>query len=358
MPKKIKESNIVPELQYMPESWSVRFLDKIVCGDSFDLIKGIPDKSVNLVVTSPPYFQQRNYGAGIGNESSVEEYVGKLAILFHECVRILKDDGSIVFNIGDKYLDSSLLLVPYRFALEVLRHEPVKLVNSITWVKTNPTPRQFKRRLVSSTEPFFHFVKSDSYYYNMDAFLSDLNNSKRKGKSNGTNVGKKYFELIERSSLSEEQKKSARMELMQVIQETRAGKIDGFRMKIRGIHSLPFGGQEGGRQIQLRKKGFTIIRIKGDALKRDVIQTAVESVKGCMHPAIYPVYIVQELLKLLTRRGDVVLDPFVGSGSTAEACKRSERHYIGFDLNPEYCQYATERVSNLTHQSTLTELLS
>ena len=65
-----------------------------------------------------------------------------------------KNDGSIVFNIGDKYQDSNLLLVPYRFALAATETGLVKLVNEVTWVKRNPTPRQFRRRLVSSTEPF------------------------------------------------------------------------------------------------------------------------------------------------------------------------------------------------------------
>jgi site-specific DNA-methyltransferase (adenine-specific) len=356
MVRKLKESRMTLTIETQEERID-KFLNRIVCGDCFNLIKQIPDNSVNLVITSPPYFQQRDYGGGIGNESTIEAYIEQLAILFHECVRIIKEDGSIVFNIGDKYLDSSLLLVPYRFAIEVTCREPVQLVNSITWVKSNPTPRQFRRRLVSSTEPFFHFVKSDKYHYNMDAFLSNLNGSRKKREANGSSVGKKYFGLIDGSALTEEQKKLARAELVQVIHETQTGKISGFRMKIRGIHSLPFGGQEGGRQIQLRKKGFTIIRIKGDALKRDVIETAVESLKGSKHPAIYPVSVVQEFLRLLTRKDDIVLDPFMGSGSTAEACKRLGRNYIGFDLNPDYCRYATERVANLEHQHSLLEWL-
>jgi site-specific DNA-methyltransferase (adenine-specific) len=254
---------------------------------------------------------------------------------------------------GDKYENASLLLVPFRFAIEILRREPVKLANNITWVKTNPTPRQYKRRLVSSTEPFFHFVKSDYYFYDIGAFMSQWNGSKKKG-NNGANIGKKYFDLIQESDLSEEQKKAARIELVQVIQEVQSGKIDSFRMKIRGIHSLPFGGQEGGRQIQLRKKGFTIIRINGDTLKRDVVESAVESIRGSKHPAIYPVGIIQELLKLLTRRKDIVLDPFTGSGTTAEACRRLDRKYIGFDINPEYCKYAVSRVAKIeTHPETM-----
>jgi site-specific DNA-methyltransferase (adenine-specific) len=183
----------------------------------------------------------------------------------------------------------------------------------------------------------------------------DLNKKARSG--NGNNIGKKYFELIEQSSLSDMEKRIAREELQAVIQEVKSGKIDSFRMKIRGIHSLPFGGQEGGRKIQLEKKGFTIIKINGNALKRDVIECPVETIKGCQHPAIYPEYIIQELLLLLTRNGDTVLDPFMGSGTTAVACKKLGRNYIGFDINPNYCKYAEERLRNIIHQSTLKELL-
>ena len=330
-----------------------KFLNQIVCGDNLELIRQLPDKSVNLVITSPPYFQQRDYGAGMGNEKTLDEYLETLCQLFHECVRVLADDGSIVFNVGDKYEDSNLLLVPYRFAIEITNRESVKLANNITWVKTNPTPRQFKRRLVSSTEPFFHFVKNDGYYYDLDAYMKRPESGKKKGNGTTTKLGLKYFELINKSELTAQQKEVARLELMQVIQEVKAGKIEGFRMKIRGLHAEPFGGQEGGRQIQLRKKGFTIIRINGERLKRDVIESAVESLKSSNHPAIYPSSIIQEFLKLLTRPGDVVLDPFMGSGSTAEACKRTGRNFIGFDINPNYCAFARERVAKLALQPEL-----
>lgn len=160
-----------------------------------------------------------------------------------------------------------------------------------------------------------------------------------------SNIGKGYFNLIEKSELTFVQKELARIELQEVIQEVKKGEIEGFRMKIRGIHSEPFGGQPGGRQIQLEKKGFTIIRIHGRSMKRDVIETAVESLKGVNHPAMYPVLLVQELISLLSHQGDVVLDPFIGSGSTAMAAKALDRHYIGIELNPEYCQIAKERLT-------------
>jgi site-specific DNA-methyltransferase (adenine-specific) len=319
-------------------------ISNIIHGDNLDILKSIPDDKINLIITSPPYFRQRDYGSGIGNEKTVEQYVENLLFVFSECVRILSDDGSIVFNLGDKYLEGSLQLIPYRFATEVLKTFPVKLVNNITWVKLNPTPRQYQKRLVSSTEPFFHFVKSDDYYYNLNEYMN--NNGTKNKRTNGNNIGKKYFELIENSNLILEQKKLALCELQEVIEEVKTGKIESFRMKIKGIHSEPFGGQDGGRKYQLMKKGFTIIKIKGEPIKRDVIECAVETIKGCKHPAIYPMFIIKELIKLLSRPNDIVLDPFIGSGTTAVAAKELNRRYIGIDINKEYCEYAKKRLKN------------
>ncbi len=336
------------------------YWNEIVCGDSAELLKQIPDDSIDLIITSPPYFQQREYdGGGIGNEKKTDDYITALLGIFRQCVRTIKSTRSIVFNVGDKYEDSSLLLMPYRFAIAATEQCGVSLVNHVTWVKTNPTPRQFRRRLVSSTEPFFHFVKSQNYQYDIDEFLRPLDEVKPNGNGNGNgageNIGKKYFSLIEQSNLTMPQKEMARGALENVIEEVRIGEIQGFRMKIRGIHSEPFGGQDGGRKIQLDKNGFTIIRIHGNPLKKDTIITPVESLKNCPHPAIYPVKIVEEFIKLLTRRGDIVLDPFVGSGSTAVAAFQTERMYIGFDISEEYCTYARNRLRNTKHQLSLWE---
>jgi site-specific DNA-methyltransferase (adenine-specific) len=324
-------------------------INQILCGDNLQLIQKLPDGSVQLVITSPPYFQQRDYGGGMGNETSVNQYIDILLRLFRECVRVVKDDGNIVFNVGDKYQESNLLLVPYRFAIAATETGLVKLVNEITWIKSNPTPRQFRRRLVSSTEPFFHFVKSDDYFYNPDAFLAEARAQKQSSKKVGAKVGQRYFELIAQSALSQTEKTVARRELTEVIQEVKRGQIHSFRMKIRGIHAEPFGGQDGGRALQLKNKGFTIIRMHGNKLKRDVIETSVATVKANKHPAIYPVEVVEEFLHLLTPSDALVLDPFMGSGSTAVACKKLGRDYIGYDINPEYCEYARQRVSDTPH---------
>ncbi len=320
--------------------------NSIHCGDSLTILQKLEDSSVNLVITSPPYYNQRDYGGipgEVGGETSLDQYMNRLYDVFHECIRVLRPDGNLVVNLGDKYVGGSLQLVPYRFALGLLEREPLKLVNEVTWVKLNPTPRQFRRRLVSSTEPFFHFVKDDGYYYDLDSFQSHKD---RNRKRSGKNVGKRYYELIKSSDLSDDQKQLARKELEEVIEEVKRGELAGFRMKIRGIHAEPFGGQEGGRKSQLDTKGFTIIRMHGRSLKRDVIEGPVETIRWLSHPAVYPEYVVQEFVKLLTRRGDLVLDPFLGSGTTAVVCKRMGRDFIGIDINPEYCRLAEERVNN------------
>lgn len=322
----------------------------IYCGDCNEILKDIPSNSIDLVITSPPYFQQREYGGynGVGNEKNVEEYIESIMKTFRECVRVTKKTGSIVFNLGDKYIDGNLLLVPYRFAIEVQKEKLAKLINELTWVKVNPVPKQDPRKLVSSTEPFFIFAKSNEYYFNKDAFIEYrdkyMNGSK---KTAGNDIGKKYFELIEKSYLSKENKEQAKKELTEVIREVKEGKLESFRMKIRGMHALPYGGQAGGRLTQIETKGFTIIKIYGNSIRKDVIESTVETIKGNVHPAVYPEFIVQEVIKLLSKENDIVLDPFLGSGTTAVVAKRLKRNYIGIEIHPEYIKYAKQRLAEV-----------
>ena len=331
-------------LKRLSES-QVPFINQILEGDNLEFIRNIPKNTIDLVITSPPYFQQRDYGKGMGNEKNIDDYLEHLTTLFHECVRVTKDEGSIIFNIGDKYKKSSLMLIPYRFALKILETESVMLVNNITWIKSNPVPRQFQRRLVNSTEPFFHFVKSNKYYYNLKLFKE----SKiiQKTQKNDTHIGQKYFELIEKSSLTDFQKQQARKELVETINLIKDGKISGLRMKIKGIHALPFGGQQGGRLTHLRTKGFTIIKINGDSIKKDIIESPVETIKGNIHPAVYPENIIAEFIKLLTKENGIVLDPFVGSGTSAVAAKKLKRKFIGFEINSKYLKYANDRLNKI-----------
>ena len=324
------------------------YINKVINGDSLEVLRELPDNSIDLVITSPPYFQQRDYGNGIneiGNEKTEKEYLENLLNIFHECVRIVKETGTIVFNLGDKYINGGLQLIPFKFAINVLEKENVFLVNNITWNKLNPTPRQDKRKLVQATEPFFVFAKTKKYKFKMNEYLKhlDILNKKQSRATNG--IGKKYYELIDNSNLNEIEKESAKKELTKAIHSVISGEISSFRMKIRGIHKLAYGGQAGGRNNQINNNGFTIIKITGNKLKKDIIESPVENTKDINHTAVYPLYIIQELIKLLTDEGDIVLDPFNGSGTTCVAAKILHRSYIGIEINPEYVKLAEKRLS-------------
>jgi DNA modification methylase len=319
----------------------------VILGDCLTVLRQLKSNTIDLIITSPPYYKQREYcGMGIGNELTENEYLENIIAVFNECVRVTKNTGAIVFNIGDKYEDSGLRLIPYRFAIRIIDSKKAFLINNLTWGKLNPTPHQYRKKLVQSTEPFFIFAKTEEYVFNIDNFMSHLKNDGLKQKTNsGNGIGKSYFNLIDNSDLTLLEKEHAKMELQKTILDVRAGLIEGFRMKIRGIHAEPYGGQVGGRQAQLDKNGFTIIRINGEKLKRDIIESPVESVRNNRHPAIYPLFIVQELIKLLSNTGDIILDPFAGSGTTCIAARNQKRNFIGIEISPDYVNYANERLT-------------
>lgn len=326
-------------------------LNKLYVGDNIEIMKNMESKSVSTIITSPPYYKQRNYNdKGGGNENTEEEYIDWLLNVFKECYRVVKDNGSIVFNLGDKYINGSLCLLPYKFAISVLNNFNVYLINNITWDKNNPTPKQDKKKLVPSTEPFFIFTKNKNYTFNKDEYQIEKEVKQHNQNKTDSKIGCKYYELIKNSELNDLEKTNARKELDKVIEEVRNGNIKSFRMKIRGIHALPYGGQKGGRLNQINNNGFTIIKIYGNPIKKDIIKCPVETIKGCKHPAIYPLYICEELIKLLSNEGDIILDPFCGSGTTCVASKKLKRNYIGIDINEEYIEIANDRINKIEQE--------
>jgi site-specific DNA-methyltransferase (adenine-specific) len=104
--------------------------NKIILGDNLSVLKQIENDTFDLIITSPPYFQQRNYGngdLGIGNETTESEYLKNILTVFWECVRVLKKTGVIVFNLGDKYIDGGLSLIPYKFAIQAIQNQNIFL---------------------------------------------------------------------------------------------------------------------------------------------------------------------------------------------------------------------------------------
>ena len=328
---------------------------RILCGDNNEVLNTLPKKSIDLVVTSPPYFGQREYvTSGLGNEKTVDEYLDNILKAFGQILPVLKPTGNIVYNMGDKIVGGSSLLIPYRFAIKVLDELNLKLINDITWVKQNPTPHQFSRRLIASTEPFFHFTLNNDYYYDRASFQP----SEPAPRRNPTDkLGSRYRYLIESSGLTDNERVAAHRALDEVIEEVKNGVIQSFRMKIRGIHAPAYGGQDGGRKMHIERYGFTVIRISGQTIKRDVIESPVENLIGNIHPAIFPVRVIREIIRLLCPPKGQVLDPYLGSGSTMVAALLEGRSCVGIDIVQDYCDSALTRVSGTVYQQTMGDFI-
>ena len=328
---------------------------RILCGDNNEVLNTLPKKSIDLVVTSPPYFGQREYiTSGLGNEKTVDEYLDNILKAFGQILPVLKPTGNIVYNMGDKIVGGSSLLIPHRFAIRVLDELNLKLINDITWVKQNPTPHQFSRRLIASTEPFFHFALNNDYYYDRASFQP----SEPAPRKNPTDkLGSRYRYLIESSGLTDNERVAAHRALDEVIEEVKNGVIQSFRMKIRGIHAPAYGGQDGGRKMHIERYGFTVIRISGQTIKRDVIESPVENLIGNIHPAIFPVRVIREIIRLLCPPKGQVLDPYLGSGSTMVAALLEGRSCVGIDIVQDYCDSALTRVSGTVYQQTMGDFI-
>ena len=178
------------------------FANAIHQGDAAEQLRQMPADSVHMAMTSPPYFQLRDYGADgqIGLEDSLEEYIANLVDVGRELRRVLRDDGSWWLNLGDSYATSrsdhmggiyddddeyadgegyvqspenalgrkNKMLVPHRVAT-ALQDDGWIVRNDVTWVKPNPMPSSVKDRLNTTTEQIFHLVPEPDYWYDLDA---------------------------------------------------------------------------------------------------------------------------------------------------------------------------------------------
>jgi DNA modification methylase len=144
--------------------------DVIHTADAIAKLSDLPSDSVHMCMTSPPYWQLRDYGHDdqLGLEPTPEDYVDNLAAVFDELQRVLRDDGSLWLNLGDTYDDKDLQQIPARVALE-LQDRGWTLRNRVTWAKPNPMPSSVTGRLNTTTEAIFHLTPGKRYWYDLDA---------------------------------------------------------------------------------------------------------------------------------------------------------------------------------------------
>ena len=292
-------------------------------GDNLFHLTNIPDASVDMCVTSPPYYNLRDYknSGQIGAENTVNDFVENLCKVFDEVKRILKPTGSCWVNIGDTYDKKRLLQVPSRFEIAMC-DRGWHLRNEIIWSKPNPQPISSKDRFWGNHEKFFWFVKDvKKYYFNRDPILvpqaeisirrmfSKNNMDKRKDFNASSKEG---FAI----SSSSQDKHYARMrEEMGIDKE--------FNYE------------------ELVKSGKCPMRPEFDTWDIPSV-----TYKGA-HFAVYPPELIEKPILSCCPEQGIVIDPFMGSGTTGEVAKLNNRRYIGLELNTEYAILANERISKV-----------
>ena len=303
--------------------------DTILFGDARETLSAFIDKA-RMCVTSPPYYGLRNYGdeeKQIGQEETPEEYIQNLVEVFSSVRDVLTDDGTLWVNIGDSYYnyrpgkgqalnkqtvssnnqdlpqkcarrgnkldglkEKDLIGIPWMLAF-ALRADGWYLRQDIIWHKPNPMPESVRDRCTKSHEYIFLLSKNKKYYYDNEAIKEPAKDwgtrDRSKGKYHNKGTG-----LQPHSGLSK---------------------------------SYP-------------KKN-----------KRSVWSVTNKPYKGA-HFAVFPSDLIEPCILAGSKPGDIILDPFMGSGTTAMVAKKLSRYYLGCELHKEYDSLQTDRISSIPAQ--------
>ena len=329
-------------------------------GNSMDILQELPDESIDCVITSPPYWQQRIYEdydgeiAGIiGSEEKPEDYVENLMKVIREIKRILKKDGTFWLNIGDKFNDKCLMGMPWRTALK-MQEEGWILRSDIIWDQMKGT-QSCTDRFRDMYEHIFQFVKNKKYCFDADPIriIPEKDAYEKDGViTSATGVsGKKYFKQIEQSEvLIEEEKKNALDALNETLDEMRRGEVVDFRMTIRGEQRAWHSENKkvSGRAKELNDKGYYIMKMrKKGFLPSDIWRIVPEDTwRKDTHCAVFPEELLRIPILSTCPENGIVLDPFSGTGSTVDAAVKLGRKGIGIDLSRQYTEIARKRLEN------------
>lgn len=320
--------------------------------DTYKLLQLFPDDCIDCIITSPPYWGHRAYAnGGIGLEENWEDYITKLLLIFVEVKRILKPSGSFWLNIGDTYQNKSLIGIPWRIALQMTDQQGWIIRNSVVWNKVKGAPDNAKDKLRNVYEPFFHFVKTARYFYDVDAIRTKPRQSKVVNGSvvSATGVsGVRYRRQIELSTaLNDSERINALKALDEVLEEVRAGKTSDFRMIIRGQQRTTHSDSEkvSGRARELAEKGFYFLKYHPNGSKPsdvwDILPEDTQRRKS--HFAPYPEDLCKIPILATCPKSGIVLDPFMGTGTTSLVAYHLQRKSIGIDISGDYINIAYER---------------
>lgn len=325
----------------------------IVVGDALNILKIFPDQTIDCCMTSPPYWAKREYSnGGIGLEEHYTDYINNLLAICAEVKRVLRNTGSFWLNIGDSYYNKQLLGIPWRVALAMTDQQEWTLRNEVIWNKVKGGPDNAKDKLGNVHEQLFHFVKDPkNYYYNVDAIRAQPGKSRIVNGAvvSATGVsGIRYKRQIELSTaLTEQEKKAALKELELMVTNLKVGEVSDFRMIIRGNQRTTHSNSDrlSGRAKELKDKGFYFLKYhKNGSKPRDVWDILPEDTqKREKHYAVYPEDLCKMPILATCPEDGIVLDPFVGTGTTTAVAMKLGRRAVGIDISHEYAEIARQR---------------
>ncbi len=322
----------------------------------------LADNSVQCCVTSPPYWNLRDYKHPdqIGNEPTVEAYVAALVGVFREVRRVMRNDATLWLNLGDTYRERELVGVPWRVAF-ALQADGWHLRRDVVWHKPKPMCESVKDRPTTAHEYVFILTPSDYYYYDGEAIAENLAPSSVDclsqnvaaqagsvranggGKTNGMMkaVGgrpqrRRAEELAAAAGLT-----PAHFAAIRACGITDAGKAqhtqDGYGKNAPEVAALA---AEAKTALGGYYREFLIPEMRN---ARSVWTIPTMPFKGA-HFATMPPELAERCVKAGSRPGNLVLDPFNGSGTTAEAAQKYGRRFAGVELNAGYMPLAIGRV--------------
>lgn len=264
-------------------------------GDVLDVLYDMSDESVDCVVTSPPYWGHRDYGAigQIGIEATPEQYIKRLVGVFSEVRRILKADGTLWLNLGDRHHNKQVLGAPWRVAFG-MQADGWLFRSDIIWHKPSVMPESVTDRPTKAHEYLFLFTKTFDYFWDQEA-------------------------VREPTKSLDPSESSYRPNSVAIASQGRKEFSNKHEMSARAYN-------EAGRNIR-------------------TVWTIAPQPYHDAHYAVMPSVLVGRCITAGCRPGGTVLDPFGGSGTTALSARKNGRKSVLIELNEDYCELAARRLA-------------
>lgn len=363
-------------------------------GDCRELLARLPAGSIQTCITSPPYWGLRDYGVDgqIGLEPTPEAYVATIVEVFEGVWDALADDGTLWLNIGDSYSHGGcgardgerwpkqmtnigslsektkhakkhtglkpkdLIGIPWMVAF-ALRAAGWYLRMDVIWSKPNPMPESVADRPTKAHEYMFLFAKSEQYFYDGDAIREPLAEktfttfgASRKNKASaepGEN-GRVFSQGLARDCPERKPKLTEGGEIAGANKRSvwTVDEVEPARRARSGNKTRKNRADHGGAKDTGANQMFGVPWEDEDGRrnKRSVWTVAPVPYDGA-HFAVFPPQLIEPCVLASSRPGDIVLDPFFGSGTTGQVAEKHERRWIGFDLNPKYAELAKARTA-------------